>query len=586
MRPAYEALRSRHFGGEESSLKYNLSRQLRVEAEGRRARQKEHDRRHQNSTALRKGRISRLRDLCESAPVCDGAAVPALAWEDGGGAEGGEQEGSGTSYMLQVPDGAVKEETIASCEKGGDSMLGDVDNGTSGKGELYKSRQCYTCKVRFTSLHHFYALLCPTCAELNYRMRCFSVDMQGRVALLTGARVKIGFEIGLKLLRAGATLIATSRFIADAAQRYAREPDFNDWRHRLQFHALDLRDAAALESFCAFLLTHLPRLDVVINNACQTIRRPAAYYRHLLPAERAAHRALLASAGKKTQALQCVSDVSGEGADECSAPKSQNQEQDPILPLLAQHAARMRQAAQPNGAPPALTCNGSEAADAPSSPGEMPSPGEAAVAELSQLALLPEDVGSGDGALPTGALDVNGQQIDLRRVTTWVQPLQAVSTAEAAEVLAINTLAPFTLNARLHPLLAATAKMGPPSGGSDAGASFIVNVSAMEGKFYRHKTPNHPHTNMAKAALNMMTRTSAAELAKQDRIFMTAVDTGWINDENPRHAAEANARNHDFQTPLDEVDAAARVLHPVFDGLSTGSPKFGVFLKDYAESEW
>ena len=108
----------------------------------------------------------------------------------------------------------------------------------------------------------------------------------------------------------------------------------------------------------------------------------------------------------------------------------------------------------------------------------------------------------------------------------------------------------------------------------------------MEGKFYRHKTPNHPHTNMAKAALNMMTRTSAAELAATHRIFMTAVDTGWINDENPRERAAATAAASHFQTPIDEVDAAARVLQPVFEGVATGKPRFGVFLKDYAETEW
>ena len=161
-----------------------------------------------------------------------------------------------------------------------------------------------------------------------------------------------------------------------------------------------------------------------------------------------------------------------------------------------------------------------------------------------------------------------------------------MSTPELAEVLAINTLAPFVINARLQPLLEAAACTPPPESTSEAGAAFVVNVSAMEGKFYRYKTPNHPHTNMAKAALNMMTRTSAPDLAASHRIFMTAVDTGWINDENPRERAARTAESHHFQTPIDEVDAAARVLHPVFDGVLTGAPLFGVFLKDYKETEW
>eukprot|EP00964_Phaeocystis_antarctica_P085638 scaffold54131_cov63-Phaeocystis_antarctica.AAC.1 len=207
------------------------------------------------------------------------------------------------------------------------------------------------------------------------------------------------------------------------------------------------------------------------------------------------------------------------------------------------------------------------------------------------VALTPADAAAGGGGggalLPAGALDVNGQQVDLRSSNSWVLKMSEVSTPELVEVFAINTLAPFLLNARLQPLLAASAQTAPPAAGSDAPrGAFVVNVSAMEGKFYRHKTPNHPHTNMAKAALNMMTRTSAPELAASHAIYMTAVDTGWINDENPREKAARTAEVHAFQTPLDEVDAAARVLHPVFEGLTTGKPQFGVFIKDYVETEW
>ena len=178
---------------------------------------------------------------------------------------------------------------------------------------------------------------------------------------------------------------------------------------------------------------------------------------------------------------------------------------------------------------------------------------------------------------------MHGQQIDLRSNNSWRLKLDEVPLPELAEVMAINAVAPFVLNARLTPLLSRSAALET----NDARAAFIVNVSAMEGKFYRHKTPNHPHTNMAKAALNMMTRTSAAELAEKRRVFMTAVDTGWINDENPRHIAARIAEAHDFQTPIDEVDAAARVLHPVFHGYGPGvEPLRGVFLKDYVATEW
>eukprot|EP00961_Rhodomonas_salina_P288289 3895855-Rhodomonas_salina.1 len=183
-------------------------------------------------------------------------------------------------------------------------------------------------------------------------MRHLSADLRGRVALLTGARVKIGFEIGLKLLRAGATLIATTRFPADAAARYAAMPDFEDWRGRLQLHAVDLRDVGALEGFCDFLCSTLPRLDIVVNNACQTVRRPASYYAHLLEKEasmEAAVRQLKADgAALRLTALEEPSgtaaqpSASGQAALEARVRAEQtaggaNAE---LLPLFAQQASR------------------------------------------------------------------------------------------------------------------------------------------------------------------------------------------------------------------------------------------------------
>ena len=154
-----------------------------------------------------------------------------------------------------------------------------------------------------------------------------------------------------------------------------------------------------------------------------------------------------------------------------------------------------------------------------------------------------------------------------------------MSTPELAEVFAINALAPFVLNSKLKALLA------KPE------LSFVVNVSAMEGKFYRRKQPTHPHTNMAKAALNMLTKTSAGDYADCG-IYMTAVDTGWVNDEKPAHLAAAHAADHGFQSPIDEVDAAARILDPVLAPLNRvaagepAAPPYGVFLKDYGVTEW
>lgn len=120
----------------------------------------------------------------------------------------------------------------------------------------------------------------------------------------------------------------------------------------------------------------------------------------------------------------------------------------------------------------------------------------------------------------------------------------------------------------------------------NTGKKHIVNVSAMEGKFLRFKkSARHPHTNMAKAALNMLTHTAAGDLAKYG-IFMNAVDTGWVTDEDPAVLASYKQQHHDFQPPLDIVDGAARVCDPFFNGILTGKHWCGKFLKDYFPIDW
>ena len=653
LRRALEPLMERYATRQGEILERARKRQLRKEAQSRASKQAHQDKIHRDNTRLRFGRIENLAALTEDGG--GGGAVATLDAVAGLLADGvdGAAGGRGVAYLTQVPDGAVKDEagrsaptrgllgttttedgeaTSVSVKKnergrnggGGGAVSAaatsaenDTDAATSSSASgdfvandhgratntLHTSRQCYTCKARFSKLHHFYAQFCESCAAVNWKMRGLSADLTGKVALLTGARVKIGFEIGLKLLRAGATLLATTRFPADAHRRYAAEADFEVWKGRLHVHAVDLRDARGLERFCAMLDETLPRLDIIVNNACQTVRRPVSYYAHLLPAERKLDALVSASAER-------LRDGGKDGGASLTVP-----------PALAGHAERVsreraRVARSPTRSPQASSIDASsidssiaadEAADETADETSVETSVETegtdgkarrvgrrvsndddaffpTPAQLSQLKLVAED----DVSLPAlGALDVNGQQIDLRSNNSWRLKLEEVPLSELAEVMAINAIAPFVLNARLAPLLARSAALGDADGTSGKRAAFIVNVSAMEGKFYRHKTPNHPHTNMAKAALNMMTRTSAAELAESKRVFMTAVDTGWINDENPRPIAARIAKAHDFQTPIDEVDAAARVLHPVFHGYGPGvEPLRGVFLKDYVATEW
>jgi NAD(P)-dependent dehydrogenase (short-subunit alcohol dehydrogenase family) len=217
------------------------------------------------------------------------------------------------------------------------------------------------------------------------------------------------------------------------------------------------------------------------------------------------------------------------------------------------------------------------------------STGIAHSAAMSQMTILPDDVGVDERVMPKGLSDINGQQLDLRTQNSWLLKMDEVSTPELMECMFVNAIAPFVLNSRLKPLMEA------PADDPSRPGRYIINVSAMEGKFYRYKMPNHPHTNMAKAALNMLTRTSSEDLAKRSRIYMNSVDTGWINDENPLEKAAKISKDNNFQTPIDEVDAAARILDPVFvginaDGATPGAMKvvkdYGKFFKDYKESEW
>ena len=154
--------------------------------------------------------------------------------------------------------------------------------------------------------------------------------------------------------------------------------------------------------------------------------------------------------------------------------------------------------------------------------------------------------------------------------------LADVPTIELIEVQLVNSIAPFVLTSRLKPLMLRNKNND----------RHVVNVSAMEGQFYRtFKTTRHPHTNMAKAALNMMTRTSAPEFVK-DGIHMNSVDTGWVTDEDPFEAAVKKEQEQRFAPTLACIDGAARIVESILVGFNTGVRCWGQFLRDYEHARW
>ncbi len=412
------------------------------------------------------------------------------------------------------------------------SSSDQTDSPTESHRPIADSRNCYICKTDYTSVHHFYDKLCPACGDFNFSKRTELADLTGRVALLTGGRVKIGYQAGLKLLRAGARLIVTTRFPRDSALRYAMEPDFADWGDRLEIFGLDLRHTPSVEAFCRQLLDTHDRLDFIVNNACQTVRRPPEFYAHMMAVETAAQGTLPPKARRLLGAYEGLRGYHMLPGSE-SAPAMETRHLSEVAGLT--HAA-----------------------------------------ELSQVALLPEDHAADKQLFPEGKLDQDMQQVDLRGRNSWRLMLDEVSSVELMEVQLVNAIAPFVLNARLKPLMLRTPNRD----------KHIVNVSAVEGQFYRKfKTTRHPHTNMAKAALNMMTRTSATDYHHAG-IHMNSVDTGWVTDEDPVELAAKKTAEHRFHPPLDIVDGAARIVDPIIVGINTGEPVWGQFLKDYKPTDW
>lgn len=388
-------------------------------------------------------------------------------------------------------------------------------------GILQRPRSCYTCKSRYVEVDYFYHQLCPDCARTNRSKRDARADLTGKRALLTGGRAKIGMYIALRLLRDGAHTTITTRFPKDAIRRFKAMEDSADWLHRLEVVGIDLRDPAQAVAL-AEQVTEAGPLDILINNATQTVRRLPTAYAALVEGETAP-----LPAGE-LPAHHVIGAFNSGAVDGIAA-----------LPL------------------------GTSGLDAQK------------VADLALVAGNASVARHLDGT----AIDAGGLVPDVVDTNTWVQTIDQISPVELLETQLCNYTSPFILISALRPAMADAARKAA------GGRSYIVNVSAMEGVFERgYKGAGHPNTNAAKAAMNMVTRTSAQEMFDTDGILMTSVDTGWITDERP-HYDKLRLAEAGFHAPLDLVDGAARVYDPIVRG-EAGEDLYGVFLKDYAPGKW
>jgi NAD(P)-dependent dehydrogenase (short-subunit alcohol dehydrogenase family) len=389
-------------------------------------------------------------------------------------------------------------------------------------GTLLKARACYICKQQYTAVDAFYHQLCPDCAALSHAKRDARTDLTGRYALLTGGRAKIGMYIALRLLRDGAHTTITTRFPRDAVRRFSSLPDAPEWIDRLRIVGIDLRDPAQVISL-SDSVAERGRLDIIINNATQTVRRSPGSYQPLVDAELAP-----LPDGPLPELV-----TFGHTNDAHPLGLQQSVSSHPILAAAAAKADELTEQSMAAGS-----------------------------SSLDRIA-----AGT--------AIDAGGLLPDLADINSWTQRVDQVDPLELLEVQLANSTAPFILISRLRASLAA----------SPARRTYVVNVSAMEGVFGRaYKGPGHPHTNMAKAAINMLTRTSSREMFESDGILMTSVDTGWITDERP-HPTKIRLAEEGFHAPLDLVDGAARVYDPIVRG-EAGEDLYGVFLKDYRPSAW
>ena len=409
-------------------------------------------------------------------------------------------------------------------------------------------KNCYICKDKLglNNIHSFYGNLCKKCGEYNYSFRTMKLDFTGRIAIVTGGRVKIGYYIATKLLSYGAKVLITSRFPKDTLFKYQKDPEYEKWKDNLIIYPIDFRIFESTIKLVKFINDNFPHVDILINNAAQTIRRTASYYKYLLPIET---KNLNKDDDKKIIKNDYINLQKQLKQDESNnnpnSPSSKKDEQNSLISLMGNKSKEYQEIL-----PLSVIA--------------------------SQIRIMEEK-----SQPHVTVMGGDGQPYDFSKgKNSWNFEFDEIPFQEFTEVQIINTWTPYYLCVKLKPLMMA----------SPFSDKYIVNVTSVEGIFNHFKRSSHVHTNMAKAALNMFTRTCGSYL-KDLGIYMTCVDTGWVSPMNEMNSLldqnKKNSYENEFiNVPLDELDGAMRVLHPIIEGIKNKNYLFGILLKDYIKSPW
>eukprot|EP00039_Didymoeca_costata_P015396 m.260769 g.260769 ORF g.260769 m.260769 type:complete len:1312 (+) comp16214_c0_seq10:98-4033(+) len=406
--------------------------------------------------------------------------------------------------------------------------------------------KCYMCRARIDPVETLSERprVCDACEFLNSSKRTQSADLSNTVAVVTGGRCRIGYATAIRLLRLGATVIVTSRFPNTTARKYALEKDWSVWKDKLFIYGLDFRHMPSVAQFTASVASQHPQINLLINNAAQTIRRPLSYT------------SILAKENAQPLSDEAASRIVWQS--NFGALDGHHLEDGKVFSLLSLENAESR---------PEIDEKDDGSAQKVKAKAAVQVKAKAAV---KKKVVAKKKTTDADEI----ARDKDGEPIDTRKTTTWNTPSLGVDPLEYLEVQFINVHAPWQIIQNLRPCLNAAGKDGK---------ALIVNVTSAEGIFntggFDETQPSskkhHAHTNMAKAALNMLTYSLASELS-QTNVSVLSVDTGWVSQMVPDSRAHITS-----DPPLTCEDGAARVLDPFIQWAQGVYPPSGKLLRHF-----